>query len=55
MLSLITNHFGENKNEILKTLINLMKDQKNYLIDGKINDEKPKDIEKRSGIAYLQG
>jgi hypothetical protein len=54
MINIITKHFGPNQIEIQNILHDLMKDQKSYLIDGMVNGQKPKEISKRSGIAYLQ-
>jgi hypothetical protein len=55
MLNIVTRHFGSYSERIKNILYNIIIKQKDYLIYGKINGIPPKDVEKRNGIAYLQG
>jgi hypothetical protein len=55
MLSLFTRVFGSSQNEINRILYIMIQDQKDLLIDGKVNGQKPHTVIDRNGIAYLQG
>jgi hypothetical protein len=55
MLNQFTRTFGRAQNEVTRILFLLIKDQRDLLIDGKINGQRPTKIVDRNGIAYLQG
>lgn len=55
MLKLYTSSLGTLNDPIRKILTSLIRDQKDLLIDGKVNGVKPRINSERNGIAYLQG
>jgi len=51
----IIRHFGEAGQAIEDIMVRMSYAQRDYLIYGKVNGEVPSEIEKRNGIAYIEG
>jgi len=51
----ITRHFGSVGDQILDILVRMSYSQTDYLVYGKVNGVGPSDIEKRNGMAYIEG